>query len=99
MKPRLQFKLGVKLRIAFHALSHSTDSSVDLLLFRFSTRKQQCSTVSINIYHVFLVLPHRNDVIGIPHMSTSNESICRLRHVSFLEDADGTGKQQTLFGT
>jgi len=74
MKPRLQSKLGVKLRIAFHALSHATDSSVDLLLFCFSTRKEQCSTVYTKS-HVFPVLPYRNDVIIIQHMSTSNERI------------------------
>jgi hypothetical protein len=33
MKPRLQSKVGVKLRIAFHALSHATDNSADLRLF------------------------------------------------------------------
>jgi hypothetical protein len=53
-----------------------------------------CKNISL-----FTILPHRNNAIGIPHMSMSSERICRLRHSSFLEDADGTGQQQTLFGT
>jgi hypothetical protein len=31
----------------------------------------------------------QNNVIWIPHMSTSIKPICRLRHASFLEEADG----------
>jgi len=47
----------------------------------------------------FFCSSHRNDVIGIPHKGTSSERSCRLRHGSFLEDADGTGKQQILIVT